>query len=89
MAAPFFVPSEEDGNVVDGYVTLAEARRKLGISGDTLRRRLRQGEITLYSNPTDRRSRLVRIDELERHATPRLIVPPRREAEEMPSDLTA
>jgi excisionase family DNA binding protein len=67
------------------YVTVTEASRRLGVSGEFVRRRLRDGALIAYSNPRDGRSKLIPVDHLERFAVPRPLTTARR-AGEMPSD---
>ncbi len=55
------------------FVTITEAQRRAGVSLGTLRDRVRRGEIVVHTNPRDRRSRLVAVDDLERLMTPRPI----------------
>ncbi len=55
------------------FVTVTEAKRRIGVSAPTWGERVRRGEIVLYSNPRDRRSRLVAVDDLDRLMTPRPI----------------
>ena len=52
------------------YLTMAQAARRLGVSMPTLRERVRRGEIVVYSNPVDRRSRLVALADLASFAHP-------------------
>ncbi len=56
-----------------GFVTFGEAQRRAGVSYPTLRDRVRRGELVIYANPKDRRSRLVAVDDLEKLLTPRQI----------------
>ncbi len=55
------------------FVTIGEAQRRVGLSSPTFRDRVRRGEIVVFSNPRDRRSRLVAVDDLEKLLTPRPI----------------
>ncbi len=52
------------------FVTVTEAKRRVGLSAPTWCERVRRGEIVLYSNPRDRRSRLVAVEDLDRLMTP-------------------
>ncbi len=47
-------------------VTVEEARKELGISKVTIARLIKEGIIKTESNPLDRRSKLVRRQELDR-----------------------
>ncbi len=55
------------------FVTIGEAQRRIGVSHPTFRNRVRRGEIATFTNPRDRRSRLVAVEDLERLLTPRPI----------------
>ncbi len=57
----------------EGFVTLGQAASSLGISDFALRDRLARGELVAYENPLDRRSRLLRLEDLQEYATPRPI----------------
>ena len=67
------------------YVTISEAATRLGVSGEFMRRRLRDGALVAYSNPRDRRSKLIALDHLERFSIPQPL-PTTGRAEEAPSD---
>ena len=45
-------------------VRLNEAAKQLGISENTLRKRLRDGGVPVYINPQDNREKLVDLEEL-------------------------
>ena len=63
-----------------GYVTISEARARLGLSDPAFRRRLRAGVLPTYRNPKDWRSRLVSVEDLERYVTvPTPIAPTKKE----------
>ena len=66
--------------MTEGFVTLAEAAGRLGISGRSLRRRILAGELTAWTCPRDRRTKLVKADDVERLATPRPIAPAQQPA---------
>ena len=57
------------------FVRLGEAAERLGVSGPALRRRIAGGELATYADPRDKRSKLIRIVDLETYATPRPITP--------------
>lgn len=60
-------------------VPIGEAAKRLGSSPTTLRRLVREGALPTFRRPLDRRTRLVRIDDLEGLRAPR-----RLEAQEAP-----
>jgi len=45
-------------------VRLNEAAKQLGISENTLRKRLRDGGVTVFLNPQDNREKLVDLEEV-------------------------
>ncbi len=47
------------------FVPFATAAGRIGVSKELLRRRVRQGELTVFTTPLDRRCRLIRVDDLE------------------------
>ncbi len=47
-------------------IGLMEAAERLGVSPMTIRRLVREGELQVYSNPLDRRQKLVDVEEVER-----------------------
>lgn len=53
-----------------GYLTMAEAQMRLGISRATLQRMARRGQLTLYRDPRNRRVRLLRIEDVDRLTQP-------------------
>ncbi len=55
-------------------VTVTFAARRLGISEPTFRRRVREGLLTIYADPCDRRRRLVRIAEVDLLAMPQRLI---------------
>ena len=54
----------------DGFMTLGQAEERLGISRATVRRKVLSGDLATYDDPRNRRVRLVKVDDLERLATP-------------------
>ncbi len=72
----------------NGFVTITEAGRRLGVSDEFLRRRLRNGDLVAFSNPLDARSKLIPVAQLERFATPRPLATAGM-AEEGPSNTAA
>ncbi len=67
------------------FVTITEAGRRLGVSSEFMRRRLRDGELVAFTNPKDGRSKLIPVELIERFATPRPLTTARM-AGEGPSD---
>jgi len=57
---------------MDGLVTCGEAARRLNVSPPTLRKRIRRGELEVFTDPLNDRKRLVRVRDLEplRHPRP-------------------
>ena len=53
------------------YVTITEAAARLGVSDPALRRRVLAGDLVTFTNPRDRRSRLIRLADLEAYMVPR------------------
>lgn len=58
---------------MDGLVTTAEALRRTGITGPTLRKRIRRGDIAVYRDPLDDRLRLISVSDLDALLSPRPI----------------
>jgi excisionase family DNA binding protein len=57
------------------YLTLTDAATYLGVSRQTLWRRIRDGALPVYSSEVNRRERLVKRADLDRIRTPRTIEP--------------
>ena len=53
-----------------GYLTMAQAQERLGISKPTLQRMVRAGRLATYADPRNRRVRLVKADDVERLTQP-------------------
>ena len=53
------------------YLTIKAAARWLGVSGPAMRRRLHSGDLATFTNPRDKRARLVRLADLEEYAIPK------------------
>ncbi len=53
------------------WVDLSDAARVLGVARITLRQRIVSGELEAFSDPLDRRRRLIRRRDLLRFAKPR------------------
>jgi excisionase family DNA binding protein len=64
-----------------GYITLTEARRRLGVSKTTMAKKVRQGLLPTYQDPRDGRVRLAKIEDVTRLAEP-IPVPPRGQTSE-------
>ena len=54
-----------------GYLTLAEARARLGVAKATMTRMVQDGRLPTFDHPRDRRVRLTRIEDVEQLAQPR------------------
>lgn len=54
----------------EGFVTLAEAGRRLGVAKATVQRMAQDGRLATYRDPRDRRVRLARVDDIERLSQP-------------------
>ena len=52
------------------FLTLGSAARALGIARLTLRRRINRGQLQTFRNPTDDRTRLVRVTDVEAFRRP-------------------
>ncbi len=55
-------------------ITVTFAARRLGMSEPTLRRRVREGLLTVYADPCDRRRKLVRIAEVDLLTMPQRLI---------------
>ena len=58
-----------------GYLTLAEARARLGVAKATISRMVQDGRLPTYDHPRDKRVRLTRVEDVEQLAQPRPRVP--------------
>ncbi len=56
-------------------IQLTEAARRLGVSNTTMRRLVREGHVRTYSNPLDKRQKLVDPAEIERLRQPAELEP--------------
>lgn len=54
-------------------ISLTDARKRLGVSKDTMCELVKEGHFTLYRNPRDRRSKLVDLAELDAYLEPKVI----------------
>ena len=54
----------------EGYLTLAEARARIGVAKATITRMVQDGRLPTYDHPRDRRVRLVKIEDVERLSRP-------------------
>ncbi len=63
----------------DQFLTLTQAARRLGLSEPALRRRIQAGVLPVFTNPRDRRSRLIRLIDLDTYAVPTPVLPVGRE----------
>jgi len=53
------------------FLTIKAAAQWLGVSDPALRRRVLAGDLVTFTNPRDRRARLIRLSELEAYAVPK------------------
>lgn len=60
---------------MDQFLSMAEARELLGVSKPTMWRMVRDGRLTAYGTPADRRRRFVRRADVEALKTLRPIEP--------------
>jgi hypothetical protein len=58
-------------SVPEGYLTMAQARARLGVSKVTIARLVRAFGIQIYQDPRDARIKLVRVEDVNRLAQPR------------------
>jgi len=72
--------TESSYQAPEGYITLAEARARLGVAKATITRMVQDGRLPTFDHPRDRRVRLTRIEDLERLGQPQPREP--REARE-------
>jgi hypothetical protein len=56
---------------MDGLVTFGEATRRLGVSPPTLQKRIRRGDLEVFVDPLNDRTKLVRVTDLEPLRRPR------------------
>jgi hypothetical protein len=56
---------------MDGLVTFGEATRRLGVSPAMLRKRIRRGDLEVFVDPLNDRTKLVRVTDLEPLRRPR------------------
>lgn len=61
------------------FLTLTEAARYLGVSRQTLWRRIREGVLPVHASEINRRERLVKRANLDRIRAPRTIEPTTKE----------
>ncbi len=57
--------------MTDRLLTIKEACERFNVSDFTLRRRIENGELSVYVGALDRRARLVDPDEIRAYAAPR------------------
>jgi excisionase family DNA binding protein len=61
----------EDGyRPPEGYLTMAQAQARLGISKPTLNRMVSRGDLETYRDPRNRRVRLVKAEDVEKLSEP-------------------
>jgi hypothetical protein len=56
-----------------GYLTINQARERLGISRMTMYRLMRRQGVAMYSDPRDARTKLVKAEDVERLTQPVLL----------------
>ena len=54
----------------EGYLTMADARERLGISKTTIAKKVRQGLLPTYQDHRNGRVRLVKVEDAERLGQP-------------------
>jgi DNA-binding MurR/RpiR family transcriptional regulator len=54
----------------DGYLTMAEARARLGVSKMTMAKMVRVAGVETYQDPRDARIKLLKTEDVERMARP-------------------
>ena len=54
----------------EGYLTLAEARARLGVAKATITRMVHDGRLVTFDHPRDKRVRLVKVEDVDRLAQP-------------------
>ena len=57
--------------VPEGYLTMAQARARLGVSKVTMARIVRASGVQTYEDPRDARVKLLRVEDVDRLAQPR------------------
>ena len=57
--------SEEGYRAPDGYLTMVQAQRRLGIGKATLRERVREAGMETFRDPRNKRVRLLRVADVE------------------------
>lgn len=57
--------------MVEGFISLREARENLGVSKMKMWRLVKEGTIKTYENPLDKRTKLVRYEDVEKLKQPR------------------
>ncbi len=55
----------------EGYLTMAQARARLGVSKVTMARIVRSSSVRTYEDPRDARVKLLRVEDVDRLAQPR------------------
>ncbi len=54
----------------EGYLTMAEARARLGVSKMTMAKMVKTAGVEIYQDPRDARLKLLRTEDVERMAKP-------------------
>ncbi len=55
----------------EGYLTMAQARARLGVSKMTMAKMVRAANVQTYEDPRDARIKLLKLEDVERLAQPR------------------
>lgn len=50
---------------MDGYITVTQARNRLGMSTERMKRNIADGTMPSIAHPYDKRARLIRIEDVE------------------------
>lgn len=58
---------------MDDFVTMREAQELLGVSSYTINQMVRDGRLTTYERPADRRRRYVKREQIVELQRPRLV----------------
>jgi excisionase family DNA binding protein len=53
-----------------GFLTMAQAQERLGVSKATMQRRVRDGVLEAYEDPRDNRVKLVKAEDVDRLRQP-------------------
>ena len=65
------MPERSQKGVPEGFLTMAQARDRLGVARATMVRIVRNAGIQTYEDPRDARIKLLKLEDVERLAQPR------------------